>query len=66
MSRASLDKLVGTKVVRVYFCCVKGVEMADGGRCLGLMQAGRLRAWLQPLYIVSHEARKEAFCLSRC
>lgn len=58
-----LGGLVGTEVMHARVCLGEGVKMANGGRCSGLMQTGRLLAWMQSLFVVSHEARKQAFCL---
>lgn len=46
MSRAILDEFFGIDVMHFRLGCRKGVKMAHGGRCLGLMQTGRLHAWI--------------------
>lgn len=68
MSRVILDELVGTEAMHARFYCEKRVEMANCRRRLGFIQTGWLHLRMQSLFVVSHEARIEAFCLfsSRC
>lgn len=49
--------------MHVQFWSEEGVVMANGGRCLGFVETGWLRTWMQPLSAVSHKGRDGPFCL---